>query len=182
MGTITKKKVNIYIVDADRDVNTLNGSDVLKGEIREYALSGGDQEFETENVFGGQIDIINPRDQFELELTIRPNMEHVERFKSLSMGSFTIGGETFYSPSLDGEPQLVVIEAIDGSNKETWALNNARNVTFNFSHNADESREGTISMGISPEDGDGVPQVISSKTDVDGFPTWAAIKAEFDAS
>ena len=180
MGSMTKKKVSIYVADADTDVNTLVEDDKLKGEIREYDIGGGDQEFETEDVFGGQVDVVNPREQFELELTLRPQLEYVGRFQELAMGFEEIDTEKVYAPAKEQTPKLFVIEATDGNgNAETWAFNKARNVTFNFNQDAEEAREGTVSFNISPENSEGTPNVAYMKTDVSEFKTWSAIADAF---
>jgi len=172
MGTITKKKVNIYIVPAGTNVSSLTSADVLKGEIKEYDLGDGDQEFETENVFGGQIDVVNPRGQFSLEFTIRPQTQYAERWEAIAFGKKTVGGIDVYGPALASSPKLIVIETVDSTNNAIWAFNNARNVNFNFSHSADESREGTLSFNISPEDSEGVLNIAYAETSIALFPDW----------
>jgi hypothetical protein len=172
MGTITKKKVKIYIADAGTDVSSLTSANMIKGEIREYDLGDGDQEFETENVFGGQIDIVNPRGQFSLEFTIRPQTEYAERWEAMAFGKKTVGGVDVYSPAIDSAAKLIVIETVDSTDNAIWAFNNARNVSFNFSHNADESREGTLSFSISPEDSEGTINIGYAETSIALFPDW----------
>lgn len=182
MGTFTKKKVNIYIADANTDVSTLSASDVIKGEIREYSFDGAEQEFEIENVFGGQIDIINPRTAATIELTIRPQSEYAERWENIAYGKVTVAGTDIYSPALTTEAKLIVIEGTHNGAPTTWAFNMARNVAFNFDHNADESREATISFSLSPEGNEGELNIVYAKKLAVEFPDWDDIKAALENS
>ena len=182
MGTFTKKKVNIYIVDANTNVSALTSADMIKGEIREYSFDGAEQEFEIENVFGGQIDIINPRTVATVEFTIRPQSEYAERWEGLAYGKVTVGGTDVYSPALDTGAKLIVLEGTHNGKPTTWAFNMARNVAFNFDHNADESREATISFSLSPEGSEGELNIAYAKKMVSEFPSWDDIKAELEDS
>lgn len=180
MGTFTKKKVNIYVVDADTDVGTLTGTDVVKGEIREYNFEGAEQEFEIENVFGGQIEIISPRTMATIELTLRPQSEYAARWEDMAYGKVTVGATDVYTPSLTPGAKMIVIEGLDDTNPTTYAFNKARNVSFTFTHNSDESREATISFSLSPEGSEGEANITYAKTDVSGFPAWSAINTAID--
>lgn len=182
MGTFTKKKVNIYIAEANTDISSLNASDMIKGEIREYSFEGAEQEFEVENVFGGQIDIVNPRTMATIEFTIRPQSEYAERWEDLAYGKVGVSGTDVFSPVIGTTPKLIVIEGTQNGAPTTWAFNSARNVAFNFDHNADESREATISFSLAPEGNEGELNIVYAKKAVGEFPDWEDINSALDES
>ena len=137
---ITKKEVRIYIADADTNPSTLTSADVILGEINSYDKSGGGEQIDYNDVFGGKIKRRGSREETTLSFELIFNLEDSARWHEMSMVEHSTG---VYVPG-DTSPKMIAIEVTRGGKKLALAFNNCDNVTFDFNHTADTTREGTI--------------------------------------
>jgi hypothetical protein len=75
MVAISRSKVKLYIMPADTSASTLASTDVISGEIKSYSKSGGEDDVESDPVFGGYVDKEKPTSQFEMEFEIVPALD-----------------------------------------------------------------------------------------------------------
>ena len=60
MTAVARSKTNLYIMDADVNASDLVASDIITGEIKSYAKTGGETDVESDPVFGGYVDKEKP--------------------------------------------------------------------------------------------------------------------------
>ena len=170
MTAINRDMVSIYIVAADTNGADLASTDIIKGEITSHNLSGGTQDIESVAAFGGFIDKEKPREQFEISMDVVPKISatasETDRWDVFKYGA---GGLS----SGEGSSYAIFIQAKDGSNYKTTAINNARVTTWEPSHSADDNSEGSITFKFSPEDEVGSANLkTSALATSDAFFAW----------
>lgn len=159
MVAINRGMVSIYIVPATTAPSALASSDVVKGEITNWSLGGGNQEIESVAAFGGFIDKEKPREQFELSMDVTPKIEAtasiVNRWDTYRYGS------TLKSTG-SGDMYRIFIQAVDSSSYKSTGFDNCRSVTWEPNHSADDNMGGTMTWKFSPEDSLGSPNLATS--------------------
>ena len=193
MTAISRSKTKIWIVAADVAPSTLKYTasiDVantalgfLSGDIKSYSKSGGENDVESDPVFGGFVDKEKPTSQVELGLEIVPLLDagksdrwdaiiYSTDVDSTSIGPvYTMASETSTIPS----DRMVVIEAVSGTDFKTLAFNNANVIVLDLEHNADDNRSYNMSMKFSPTDGNGVSNFMTSDLAATSMPNFNAL-------
>lgn len=176
--SISRDKVKIWILSAGTAPSTVTDGDAIIGEIRNWDLSGGADDVETEPVFGGFIDKRKPREQFELSFDVVPQIgttaedweSYIYTEDGSNSGVYTSAGST--------ADHCIYIQAEDGSNYKSWGFNNCNSVTLDMSHSADDNMEASLSLKFSPADADGTPNFQYSKVAAASLITWASLDTE----
>jgi len=70
MAGIFRDETSIYLLTASVSGSTATAGDVIKGEIRSFKVSGGEQDVDTKYCFGGDLDIEKPRTPLEISMDI----------------------------------------------------------------------------------------------------------------
>lgn len=155
MVAINRNQVKVYITNADTVPSTLAASDVIAGEIKSYAKSGGSAEVTTDPVFGGFVDLEKPREQIEISMDVVPSIGTNSNYwdaliysKDTAATIFSMAGSgtTVTTPG----DKMIVIQAANGANYKTIAFNNCNVTVFDFDHSADDNRTGKITFKVSP--------------------------------
>ena len=176
--SISRDKVKIWILAADVAPSTVADEDAIVGEIRSWDLSGGDDDVESEPVFGGFVDKRKPREQFEISFDIVPQIgsesEDWESFiyteDGTNTGVYTSVGST--------DDRCIYIEAKDGSAYKSWGFNNCNSVTLDMSHSADDNMEASLSFKFAPANSAGIPNLQYKKAAVTTLPLWSELDTE----
>jgi len=176
MTAISRSKVNIYIASAGTNLASLAATDKIEGEIKEYSKSGGEEDVESDPVFGGFIDKEKPISQVEISLEVIPKInENQDRWDAFTYaldttGVYTMASETSTQPT----NKVICIEAIDtvSGKYKTWGFNNAKVTVFDLSHNADDNQTGNITFKFSPTDDSGVSNFQTLGTARASMPDW----------
>ena len=154
MAAIFPNETSIYIVDSGTAGSALASSDAVTTEITNWSSTGGGRDVESVPVFGNAfIDMEKPREQYEFSMDIVCSYANAARWEALVMGG-SIGSSSAESSSEPAEKRIF-IEASDGSNYKTLAMDNCRGVTFDGEMSADEYWKGTITFKFSPTDSSG---------------------------
>ena len=168
MAAINRGDVNIYIVEAGQPGSALAASDIVSGEITSWGLSGGNKDVESVAAFGGFIDKEKPREQFELTLDIVPK---IDTLSSNRWDTYKYGAGL--TSATEGTNKAIFVEASDGTNKKTWAFNNAFAVTWDPSHSADDNMSGSFTFKFSPTDDAGNANLQTSNIAASTIPAWS---------
>jgi hypothetical protein len=171
MTAISRSTVSIYIATAGTNPSALTATDKITGEIKSYNLSGGDDDVESDPVFGGYVDKEKPQSQYEIEMEVIPSLESADRWDALIWG--TKG--TVYSGDVAAANRMVAIHAMSGTNHKSWAFNNANGVAFERSHDADDNQTGTFRFKLSPQTGSGVSNVQTKAVHVTALSAWTTL-------
>lgn len=70
MAGVFRDETSIYILANDVSGSTATANDQIKGEVRSFKVSGGEQEQDTKYCFGGDITIEKPRTPLEISMDI----------------------------------------------------------------------------------------------------------------
>jgi hypothetical protein len=155
MGAIFPNETSVYFVAAGVAGSALATSDAVTTEISNFNISGGTKDVESVPFFGGAtLDNEKPREQFEISFDVYVSYDNAARWEALLMG----GNLSSSSAESSGESSLwrLFIEANDGTNYKTIAMNNCRAVTFEPEMGAEEYLKGTITFKFSPTDSAGL--------------------------
>jgi len=175
MPAIERDGIKIYIVDTSVAPSDLASSDVYTGSITNYSQSGGDQEFETTNAFGGDIQRTMPRSEFEVSMEVTPSYTNeIDEYASLFMGEDG-SNSGVYTSALQAPLKQVFIEADDGSNQVTHAFNNARVVSFEPEHAADDTKTLNITFNVPPTTESGVPNYQAVADSATNVTDWSSL-------
>lgn len=183
MAAISRSKVKLWIVAANAQPSTLlanttfNGSNLgyIAGQVRAYNRSGGEDQVDSQAVFGGFVDIEKPRSQYELELEVVPDVDtNPDIWDAFIYGTNASG---VYATNAEAANKAVYIQAQNGANSKSWAMNNCNAVSFELGHNADENQTGTIRFKFSPTDANGIPNVMTKALAVTALPNWTTLTA-----
>lgn len=176
MTAISRSRVvNIYIADAGTNASALASSDAISGEIKSYSKSGGDQDVESDAVFGGFVDKEKPREQVEVSLEIIPSLENADRWDALAYGADTTLVYTMAGQTTD---KAVFIDADSdgaGANPKSWGFNNCQVVVLDIDHNADDNQSLNMNLKFSPTNGSNVSNFMTYATGVESLPAWTAL-------
>ena len=171
---ITKNMVKIYIADADTNPSALTSSDVILGEISSYDKSGGNPNISYDDVFGGKITRRQSRDEITLSFDLIFNFEDSFRWNEMSMVEHSTG---VWVPG-DAGRKVIAFEAFDGTNYLSVAFNNCSNVSFDFSHGADTTREGTIEFTLPVVTDKGIYNEQADEVAVTSLQNWSALTVD----
>ena len=147
----------IYITDTTVAPAALVSSDAVQAEITNFSESGGEEELESRQVFGGgNIDLSKPRSQLEVsfDVILRYATAAADQLK---WDSFKWGDITTDEVTSAGNPEAkrIYIQFSDGTLYYTRAYDNAKGVTFEPESSADDLLKGTMTFKLSPTDADG---------------------------
>jgi len=171
MGAIQPEQATVYITAQAVSPSAIASSDSYTGYITNFSESGGEEDVESNPVFGGgNIDKIKPRSQIEVSFdVIFQYGTNASDFDAMKWGS------TLLSDG-DSPAKRVYIEFSDGTNYYTRGYDNCKAVSFEPESSADDFLKGTITFKLSPTQSDGTPnlQILSgtsnsSATDI----TWS---------
>jgi hypothetical protein len=172
MVAISRSKVKIYIAPVDTNPTSLATSDLITGEIKSYKRSGGEDDLETDAVFGGFVDKEKPISQVELEFEVIPSIgTNSDRWDALIYGTTN----SVYTFNTAAANKSVFILAQDGANFKSWGFNNCNGVTFDLEHNADDNQTGTFKFKFSPTTPTGQSNFMSKALALTAMPNWTTL-------
>jgi hypothetical protein len=183
MVAISRSKVKLWIVAASAQPSTLlanttfNGSNLgyIAGQIRSYSKTGGEDQVDSQAVFGGFVDIEKPRSQFEMSFEIVPDVDtNPDIWDAFIYGTNASG---VYATNADAANKAIYIQATNSTNNKSWGMNNCNAVSFEFQHNADENQTGTLKFKFSPTDPNGIPNFMTKALAVTALPNWTTLTA-----
>lgn len=183
MTAISRSAVKLWLVAAGTAPSALstnvwstsNTSGYIPGVIKEYSVTGGEADVESDPLFGGFVDKEKPRSQFEIELTIVPALEaSTFDFHAISLAADT-GTTTVYTTRDVGSDRMFAIQGNTGSSYKSWAFNNCSITTHDMSHSADDNQEQTLTLKFSPTDSGGIPNYQFSKVVVTSLLVWSGL-------
>jgi len=151
MGAIFPSEVTISIVSAGTAGSALASSDKVTTEISNFSVSGGTKDIESKYFFGGAtIDVEKPREQYELSLDVVNTYANAVRWEGLLMGQ----GIDASSAESDTDPvaKRIFVEATDGSNYKTMAMDNCYATSYEPELASEEYMKGTITFKFSATD------------------------------
>jgi hypothetical protein len=193
MTAISRNKVKIWIVSAGTAPSTLvnvesssnTHAGYISGQIKSYSKSGGDSDVESDPVFGGFVDKEKPTTQVELAFDIVPAMEaaNADRWDYYSYTEETVGAKTVYTMASDNldasavaaSDKAVFIQALNGTDYKTIAVNNAQVTVLDMEHNADDNRTYSMTMKFSPTNSSGVSNFMTGKLSATSMPNWSQL-------
>lgn len=171
MGAIQPEEATILINVAGVNPSAAaTAGDVITGFVTNFSESGGEEDVESNPVFGGgNIDKDKPRTQIEVSFdVIMQYGTDALKFDEYKWGSgLTSAGS--------GESKMITIEFTDGTNFYSRAYNNAKAVTFEPSSDAENFLEGTITFKLSPTTSDGSANLQVDDAAVSALADWSAI-------
>jgi hypothetical protein len=172
MTAISRTKVDLYIVAVDTNASSLTSTDVIKGEIKSYAKSGGEREVESDPVFGGFVDKEKPIAQIELSFDIIPSMEYGDRWAQIAYSLDAATG--VYTMAGDIVKKAVFIAAADtvGSTYVSWGFNNCNVTLLDMEHNADDNQTNTLTLKFSPTNEEDVSNFMTAASEITLMPNW----------
>jgi hypothetical protein len=174
MVAISRSKVKIYIAAVDTNPSALTSTDLITGEIKSYSKSGGEDDVESDPVFGGFVDKEKPTSQFELEFEVIPSIgTNSDRWDALIYGTTN----SVYSMNTAAANKMVAIQALDSTNYKSWAFNNCNGVSWDFEHNADDNLTGTFRFKFSPTTSTGQSNFMTKASAVTALPAWTTLTA-----
>lgn len=172
MTAISRSKVKIYIVAAGTNASALAATDIVTGEIKSYAKSGGDDSVESDPVFGGFVDKEKPASQLKLEFDVIPSLESADRWDALVYGTVN----NVYTSNTVAANKAVFIQALTGTGTyKSWGFNNCNGVSWDFDHNADDNQTGKFSFNLSPADSSGIANFMTKAVAVTTLPAWSTL-------
>jgi hypothetical protein len=146
MTAIDREFVTIYITSANTNGSALATSDIVNGEITSHNLTGGNQDVEVVNAFGGDINKRKPREQFEITMDVVPKISSdsgvTDRWDIFKYGN--TGASTG-----EGSAYAIFIQAANGSVFKTSAFNNCSLTNWEPSHSADDNYMGSATWKFS---------------------------------
>lgn len=188
MTAIGRSKVKIWVVPASTAASALvtttpyttsNSLGYITGEIKSYNKSGGEQDVESDVVFGGYVDKEKPATQFQVEFDIVPSFEKAIYWEEMMYGYTDV---CYNSAAAKPADRAVFIEADDGTNPQAWGFNNCNVSVLDMEHNADDNMTKKMTLKFSPTDSAGIANFIfnsklksTSFTGVESLPTWANV-------
>jgi hypothetical protein len=187
MSAISRRKTKIWVVPKNTDPSALlyTGSTQyapILGEIKSYSKSGGENDVESDAVFGGFVDKEKPQTQFELSFDIVPSLESdrwIEMAYTLKTnGVYISGGE------LDERAVYIEASTVNGYSTSTsdyrkvFGFNNCSVTVLDQEHNADENQTYTLNLKFSPATSSNVANVMTKSTTcaaltaITAMPNW----------
>lgn len=143
------EQAKIYIVEHGLSPSELASSDQRESAVTNFSQSGGEEDIESVQVFGGgNIDRIQPRSQIEVSFDV------VMRYGNDTEWDEYVWGSTLSSAG-DAPRKDIYIEFTDGENYYTRAYQNVKGISFEPDVSSDGLVEGTMNFKVSPTDADG---------------------------
>jgi hypothetical protein len=189
MVAISRSRTKIWVVPANTAASTLvstspysstNTLGYITGEIKSYAKTGGENDVESDPVFGGYVDKEKPQSQFEVSLDIVPSVDK-DIWEAMVYGEDSNTGVLSSAVAATSD-QAMYIEAISGTNAKGWGFNNCNVTVLDQEHSADDNQTQTLNMKFSPSDDNGVANFIynstardTSFTSISDLPAWTAL-------
>lgn len=133
MAGVFPNETYIYIVNANTNGSALATSDMVVGEIRDFKISGLEQENDYKNLFGGQLEIEKPRGNGEVSFSISVSNTAVSTLDRWDNYKFPTG-----KSSDETANKAIFISHLSNGLWKTVAVNNARITTLDTEMNADE--------------------------------------------
>lgn len=180
MTAIARSTVSIYIAEAATDPSAIVATDLISGEIKSYAKSGGDRDVESDPVFGGFVDKEKPQSQVEMAMEIIPKVNENQNIWDAMAYTLDDAGVYTMASVVSGTSTLptkksIFITATDGTNYKTLCYNNCDVTVLDLEHNADDNRTSNITFKFSPTDDSGVSNFMTAATDLASLPAWTAL-------
>jgi hypothetical protein len=174
MVAISRSKVKIYIAAADTNPASLAATDLIEGEIKSYSKSGGEDDVESDPVFGGYVDKEKPTSQVELAFEVVPSIgTNSDRWDALIYGTTN----SVYTMNSAAANKAVFIQAQDGSNFKSWGFNNCNGVSFDMEHDADDNQTGTFTFKFSPTTSSNQSNFMTKALALTAMPAWTTLTA-----
>ena len=144
--TLSGDNTKLWILPGDSDYSDILADTTSKyeAEVTNWDKSGGDNDFDSEAVFSGFIDLKKPKEAIELSLDI-----------ILRHGT----AKRWYDLTTTGLKYLVVLQNSDDTNYYWEAYNNARVINLESEFSADDNWRGTLSLKLSPTTAEGLTNV-----------------------
>jgi len=169
MGAIQPEEAIVYINAVDTEPDAIaTGADTITGSITNFSESGGEEEVESNPVFGGgNIDKVKPRTQIEVSFDVI--LEYGDDSTLFDTYKWGAGLKS------DGDAiqKTIGIQFTDGTNYYSRIYNNVRAVTFEPESSADDFLKGTITFKLSPTTSAGVANLQIAKTAITAIADWA---------
>jgi len=174
MTAISRKLVNIAIMNSGVNPSAIRSSDFIKGQIKSYSKSGGGSDLESDPHFGGFVDKEKPEEQVELSFDITPSLEDADRWDSIA---HSVDGATgVYTLAGSISNRSVFIEAVKAdAGSKSHAFNNCNVHVLDFDHNADDNRSGRLTLKFSPTNSNGVSNYMTRATTLTSLPNWTSL-------
>lgn len=148
-GSLSGDGVTIWFGPSDITGASLSSyATQFQSFITGFDKSGGEQDYESEPVFGGgNVDKEKPRTQIELSFDIiLRHTTGVDNFRKIEDGS-TIASD---GAGPDFNVGAIVIQQSDGTNYYYEAFNNVNSVVFDTEFEAADEWRGTLKFKLSP--------------------------------
>lgn len=172
MAAISRSKVKIYISPVDTVPSALAATDLIAGEIKSYSKSGGEDDVESDPVFGGFVDKEKPASQFEVSFEVVPAIgTSADRWDALIYGTTN----NVYTMNSAAANKAIFIQALDGTNYKSWAFNNCNGVSWDMEHNADDNQTGTFKFKFSPTTSSGQSNFMTKALAITALPAWTTL-------
>lgn len=144
------EEATIYIVASSTNPSSLTSTDAVTAEVASFEDSGGEEDLESRQVFGGgNIDLIKPRTQIEVSFDVIMRYgSNVTKWDEYKWGS-GLGSDG------DAAEKAIYIQWTDGTNYYTRAYRKARGFSFEPTSSADGLLEGSMTFKLSPTQADG---------------------------
>lgn len=187
MVAISRSRTKLWIVAADTVPSTLslsvyssgNTSGFLAGEIKSYSKTGGEDDVESDPVFGGYVDKEKPTSQFELSFEIVPDIDvsgdQTGKLEWESLIYAENNSDSIYTTKGSAGNKAIFIQATDGTNSKAWGFNNANAVSLDMEHSADDNQTLTLNFKFSPTDSSGVPNFQYKADTVTNLKTFSSL-------
>jgi hypothetical protein len=179
MTAISRSKVKIWITPLGTAASTLLMSGTsptlapILGEIKSYGRSGGEDQVDSDPVFGGFVDIEKPPSQVEVTFDVIPSLEYAGRWDELINGIDVATG--VYTLATQAANKTIFIQATDGTNHFSWGFNNCNAVSYTNEHASDSNRSGKFSFKFSPTNSQGVSNYMAKTVVATVLPAWTAL-------
>ncbi len=174
MVAISRSKVKIYIAPVDTNPTSLASTDLILGEIKSYKKSGGEDDIDSDAVFGGFVDKEKPASQFEVEFDIIPSIgSNSDRWDALIYGTTN----SVYTLNTAAANKMIAIQAQDGASFKSWCFNNCNGVSWDFEHNADDNQTGTFKFKFSPTTSGNQSNFATKALALTAMPNWTTLTA-----
>jgi hypothetical protein len=173
MTAISRPKVKIYITAAGINPSAVTATDSITGEIKSWKKSGGEDDVESQPVFGGFVDKEKPLSQVEIEMEIIPSLETAtsDRWDALIYGTTN----NVYTLNSAAANKAIFIGATDTVGNKSWAFNNCNAMSWEIEHDAEDVATGTLKFKFSPTTTGGLSNFMTKATTVTALPAWTTL-------
>lgn len=140
--TLNGQNTKLWILDADSDnADILSDTSKFEADVTGYNTSGGAQDFDSEAVFGGFIDLDKPEEATEISFDIIYRHGTAQRWRDLKTG---------------GARHMVAIQNTRGTDYYWVAFNNVKVINLEDEFNADDNWRATITFKVSAKTAEGL--------------------------